>query len=157
MTITLLVIGKTNVDFVVTGIKEYAKRLTRYIRYDIVVLADVKGAASMSESQLKEAEADKLLDTLKGYDAVVLLDERGKELRSSEFAQYLDKRMVSGTKRLCFVVGGAYGYSDRVYSLYKERLSISKMTFSHQMIRLLFTEQLYRGLSILNGSPYHHE
>lgn len=157
MTVTLLVIGKTNVDFVIAGIAEYSKRLQRYIKYDISVLADVKGASSLTSAQLKEAEADRLLDSLKGYDAVVLLDERGRELRSSEFASYLDKRMVGGTRRLCFVVGGAYGYSDRVYALYKERLSLSKMTFSHQMIRLLFTEQLYRGFSILNGSPYHHE
>ncbi len=157
MTVTLLVIGKTNVDFVIAGIEEYSKRLKRYIKYDIQVIADVKNASSLTPAQLKEAEADKFLDVLKGFDSVVLLDEKGREFRSSEFAGYLNQKMVSQTRKLCFVVGGAYGYSQRVYDLYKEKLSISKMTFSHQMIRLLFTEQLYRGITILEGLPYHHE
>lgn len=157
MTVTLLVIGKTNVDFVIKGIEEYATRLKRYIKYDIVVIPDMKNRAALTPPQLKEVEADRLLDTLSGYDSVVLLDENGKELSSAGFAEFLNKKMVGGTRKLCFVVGGAYGYSQRVYQAYPQKLSLSKMTFSHQMIRLLFTEQLYRGISILENLPYHHE
>lgn len=157
MNIKLIVVGKTNQDYVEKGVEEYFSRLKHYIGFEIIVVNDVKNAKNLSSSILKDKEAENILKHINSTDTVVLLDERGKEFRSMEFADYLQKKMNKGTKTLVFIVGGAFGFSDKIYSLYQERLSISKMTFSHQMIRLLITEQLYRAFTILNNEPYHNE
>jgi 23S rRNA (pseudouridine1915-N3)-methyltransferase len=157
MNIKLIVVGKTNQSYVEEGVKEYFSRLKHYISFEIIVVPDVKGAKNLSSSTLKDKEAENIIKYLNNQDAVVLLDEHGQEFRSKEFAQYLQKKMNQGTKTLVFIVGGAFGFSDKMYSLTSEKISISKMTFSHQMIRLLFTEQLYRAFTILHNEPYHNE
>jgi 23S rRNA (pseudouridine1915-N3)-methyltransferase len=157
MNIKLIVVGKTNQSYVEEGVKEYFSRLKHYISFEIIVVPDVKGAKNLSSYNLKDKEAENIIKYLNNQDTVVLLDEHGQEFRSKEFAQYLQKKMNQGTKTLVFVVGGAFGFSDKMYSLTSEKISISKMTFSHQMIRLLFTEQLYRAFTILHNEPYHNE
>lgn len=157
MNIKLIVVGKTNQSYVEEGVNEYFSRLKHYISFEIIVVPDVKGAKNLSSSTLKDKEAENIIKYLNNQDSVVLLDEHGQEFRSKEFAQYLQKKMNQGTKTLVFVVGGAFGFSDKMYSLTSEKISISKMTFSHQMIRLLFTEQLYRAFTILHNEPYHNE
>lgn len=157
MNIKLIVVGKTNQSYVEEGVKEYFSRLKHYISFEIIVVPDVKGAKNLSSYNLKDKEAENIIKYLNNQDSVVLLDEHGQEFRSKEFAQYLQKKMNQGTKTLVFVVGGAFGFSDKMYSLTSEKISISKMTFSHQMIRLLFTEQLYRAFTILHNEPYHNE
>lgn len=156
MDIILLTVGKTTISFVKEGIAEYHKRLNRYINYSIVELPDIK-KGRISEFEQKEAEGDLILKVLNDSDYVVLLDEKGSEYTSREFASWMQRIMVSGKKRLVFVVGGPYGFSDSVYHRGNTKVSLSKMTFNHEMVRLFFTEQLYRGLSILNGLPYHHD
>ena len=135
----------------------YIKRLTHYINFELVVLPDVKNAKNMSVSELKDKEAELILKHSAKADKVVLLDEKGKEFSSVEFSKYIEKQMNASLKTLAFVVGGAFGFSEKVYSQAGEKLSISKMTFSHQMIRLLFVEQLYRAFTIIKGEPYHNE
>lgn len=157
MKITLLAIGKTNDLHFISGIEEYAERICHYLPFDIEIIPELKNTKSLSEEQQKEKEADLLLKTFRPTDQIVLLDEKGKEFRSVEFASWIGKKAGSGCKRLVFVVGGPYGFSPRVYDKAKERISLSRMTFSHQMIRLVFTEQVYRAMTILNHEPYHHE
>lgn len=157
MTITLLTIGKTHSDFVIAGISEYLKRLKRYIGFSLMELPDARKVRQPDENRQKEAEADLILDYLEGGDMVVLLDERGKEFTSVEFSQYLQKRMASGLKRLVFVIGGPYGFSGRVYDRADGLVSLSKMTFNHEMVRMFFVEQTYRAMTILRGEPYHHQ
>lgn len=157
MTISLLTIGKTHSDFVIAGISEYLKRLKRYIGFSLVELPDARKVRQTDENRQKEAEADLILDYLEGGDMVVLLDERGKEFTSVEFSQYLQKRMASGLKRLVFVIGGPYGFSGRVYDRADGLVSLSKMTFNHEMVRMFFVEQTYRAMTILRGEPYHHQ
>ena len=157
MKIDLIVIGKTNIDFVTAGTEEYTKRLKRYIKFNIVVVSDIKGAKNMNFNEIKQREGEALLPILAEYDYIVLLDEKGKNPSSEEFALWIEQKSIQSIKRLCFVVGGAYGFSDEIYSKSKEKISISRMTFSHQMIRLLFTEQLYRAFTIIKDEPYHHK
>lgn len=157
MKIILLVVGKTNDPHFIAGIDEYAKRIRHYLPFDIEVIPELKNTKSLSEEQQKEKEADLLLKAFLPADRIVLLDEKGKEFRSMEFASWIEKQSGGGCKRLVFVVGGPYGFSPRVYSKAHEKISLSRMTFSHQMIRLLFTEQIYRAMTILNHEPYHHE
>lgn len=157
MKISLIVIGKTGDSYMNVGITEYTKRLSYYIPFDIQYISDIKNTKSLTESQQKHLEGQSLLNSFDKSDYVVLLDEHGKEYTSSEFAKYISKKMISVPKRLIFVVGGPYGFSDEVKSFAKEKISLSKMTFSHEMIRLIFTEQLYRAMTILNNEPYHHE
>ena len=157
MKITLSVIGKTEVGFVRQGIEEYVKRLQHYVSFSIHYIGDVKGVRNMSEAQQKAAEGRALLATLESSDHVVLLDEHGTERTSIDFSEWLQRRMSSGCKRLVFVVGGPYGFSEAVYARADEKISLSQMTLSHQMIRLLFVEQLYRAFTILHHEPYHHE
>lgn len=156
MNIDLVVVGRTNVSFVEAGMSEYVKRLGRYVRFGVVTVPDVKGGGSLSEGELKEREGVALVAALSDYDRVVLLDEHGTERGSEEFALWLEQAMNRSVRRLAFVVGGAYGFSQRVRALTKESISISRMTFSHQMIRLLFVEQLYRAFTIIRKEPYHH-
>lgn len=157
MKITLLVVGKTNDPHFIAGIEEYAKRIRHYLPFDIEVIPELKNTKSLSEEQQKEKEADLLLKAFQPSDRIVLLDEHGKEYRSLEFASWIDKKAGGGCKRLVFVVGGPYGFSPRIYDRADEKISLSRMTFSHQMIRLIFTEQIYRAMTILNHEPYHHE
>lgn len=157
MDILLLTIGKTNISYLKDGINEYCKRLRRFVNYRIEELPDSKRAGKVSESEQKEAEGAILLRQFTDSDVIVLLDERGKEYTSREFAAFLERTMASGKKRLVFVVGGPYGFSQKVYDRADSKLSLSKMTFNHEMVRLFFTEQIYRGYSILHNLPYHHD
>lgn len=157
MKISLIVIGKTGDSYMNEGITGYTRRLSYYIPFDIQYIPDLKNTKSLTESQQKHLEGQALLNTFDKSDYVVLLDEHGKEYTSVEFAKYISKKMISVPKRLVFVVGGPYGFSEDVKSYAKEKISLSKMTFSHEMIRLIFAEQLYRAMTILNNEPYHHE
>ena len=157
MKITLAVVGKTEVGFVRQGIEEYVKRLQHYVTFNIQYVGDVKSTRNLSEAQQKTAEGKVLLSTFESSDYVVLLDEHGTERTSVDFSAWLQRRMASGCKRLVFVIGGPYGFSPDVYARANSLLSLSRMTLSHEMIRLLFVEQLYRAFSILNNEPYHHE
>ncbi len=157
MDITLLVIGKTNSKYLVEGIEEYCRRLKYYVSFNIHYLPDIKNTKKMSEQQQKDAEGMQFLSVVNNSDYVVLLDERGKEITSMQYSEYLQKKMLSGLRRLVFVVGGPYGFSNAIYERANDKISFSKMTFSHEMIRLFFVEQLYRGFTILNGEPYHHQ
>lgn len=153
----LLVIGKTDAAFIREGIAEYEKRLMRYLPYEMKILPDVKNARNMTESLQKEKEGELILEQLQAGDWVVLLDEKGKQYTSVGFADYLAQKMLLGIKRLVFVIGGPYGFAESVYQRTNEKISLSKMTFSHQMVRMIFTEQIYRAMTILKGEPYHHE
>lgn len=153
----LLVIGKTDAAYIREGIAEYEKRLTRYIPYEMQVLPDVRNSKNMTEALQKEKEGEMLLGQLQPSDFVVLLDEKGKQHTSVEFSEYLAQKMLVGIKRLVFVVGGPYGFSESVYRRANDKISLSRMTFSHQMVRMIFAEQIYRAMTILKGEPYHHE
>lgn len=157
MKVCLLVIGKTDASYIREGIAEYEKRLTRYIPYEMKVLPDVKNAKNLTEILQKEREGEMLLEQFQPGDFVVLLDERGRQYSSMEFSQFLAQKMLGTVKRLVFVVGGPYGFSDGVYKRANDKISLSKMTFSHQMVRMIFAEQIYRAMTILKGEPYHHE
>lgn len=157
MKISLLVIGKTDARYFVEAIQEYAKRLEHYIPFEIQVIPDLKNTKSLTVDQQKEKEGELILKTLQPGDYLVLLDERGKEYSSMQFATYIEKKTHTVSKRLVFVIGGPYGFSQAVYDKANEKLTLSRMTFSHQMIRLVFVEQLYRAMTILNNEPYHHE
>ena len=157
MKIGLIVIGKTDAGYFVRAIDEYKSRLTHYIPFEMEVIPDIKNAKNLSEAQQKEKEGELILKATQPGDCLVLLDERGKEFTSLQFASYIEKKMHTVPKRLLFVVGGPYGFSEAVYKAATEKISLSKMTFSHQMIRLIFVEQLYRAMTILHNEPYHHE
>ena len=156
MKITLLAIGKTTDPRLQSLIEDYRQRLTHYVPFEFVVLPDIKNAKSLTEDQLKTAEGQAILARLTPAMEVILLDEHGSEFRSIEYAEWLQKKMASG-KDLTLIIGGAYGFSKTVYQRADGKLSLSQMTFSHQMIRLLAVEQLYRAMTILRGEPYHHE
>lgn len=156
MNITLIVVGRTVEKYLQTGIEEYEKRLKHYTKFNIEVIAELKNAKNLSTDQIKTTEGELILQKLTTSDHVVLLDENGKLRGSVEYANWLQGVMNRGVKRLVFVVGGAYGFSSEVYSRANEKLSLSPMTFSHQMVRLIFIEQLYRAHTILSGQPYHH-
>ncbi|MBD5188721.1 MAG: 23S rRNA (pseudouridine(1915)-N(3))-methyltransferase RlmH [Bacteroidales bacterium] len=157
MEIELLTVGKTTIKFVSEGIDEYLKRLKHYITYRITPLPDIKKNASLNAERQKEAEGEIILSRLQASDYVILLDERGKEYSSIEFSDFLEKQMIAGRKRVVFVVGGPYGFSGAVYERADGKISLSRMTFNHEMVRLFFTEQVYRAMTILRGEPYHHE
>lgn len=157
MKISLIVIGKTNSKFLIDGINEYTKRLSYYLPFSIEYLLDVKNNRKLTVEQQMVIEGNNILNAIEKSDYVVLLDEHGKEFTSMEFSKYIEKKMSSVPKRLVFVVGGPYGFTQEVKDRANEKISMSKMTFSHEMIRLIFTEQLYRAMTILNNEPYHHE
>lgn len=157
MKISLIVIGKTNSKFLMDGINEYTKRLSYYLPFSIEYLPDVKNNRKLTVEQQMVIEGNNILNAIEKSDYVVLLDEHGKEFTSMEFSKYIEKKMSSVPKRLVFVVGGPYGFTQEVKDRANEKISMSKMTFSHEMIRLIFTEQLYRAMTILNNEPYHHE
>ena len=156
MKITLLVVGKTTSVQIESLIQEYQKRLTHYIPFVLQVIPELKNTKALTPEQQKLAEGELILRAINSSTDLVLLDEHGKEFRSIEFADYVQKRMSSG-RDVVFVVGGPYGFSEAVYQRANGKISLSKMTFSHQMVRLFFVEQLYRAMTILRGEPYHHE
>ena len=157
MKITLACIGKTDEKFIQEGIDKYLKRLKHYINFNIVVIPDVKNVKNMSESQQKEKEAELFMKQINNGDLVILLDEKGKEFRSIEFSNYLEQKMVSSVQHMIFLIGGPYGFADTIRERANYKISLSKMTFSHQMVRMFFVEQVYRAFSIMKGEPYHHE
>ncbi len=150
-------VGKTDSEQITALVELYAKRINFYGKFDITMLPDVRNTKNITVKQQQTAEGEAILRRLSEGDYVVLLDEQGDEMRSAEFAGWLQKRMNSGIKRLVFIIGGAYGFSDEVYRRASAKLSLSRMTFSHQIVRALFAEQLYRAFTILNNEPYHHE
>lgn len=157
MKITLLVIGKTTTASIAAGIADYATRVNRYIPFEIVTLPDARASKSMTEAKQKEAEGKLILGSLKPGDRLALLDERGVEMTSRQFSEMLERRAQTVGKRLVFAVGGPYGFSEEVYARADEKLSLSKMTFPHELVRLFFVEQLYRAQTISRGEPYHHD
>lgn len=157
MKITLLMVGKTSHDGLQKLILEYQQQLAHYITYDTLVVPELKNIKNLSIAEQKEREADLILKQLDHSDEVIVLDENGKMVSSVEFSKFLENKMLNSVKRIVFVIGGPFGFSPRVYNRANQQLSLSAMTFSHQMIRLLFTEQLYRAMTILKGENYHHQ
>lgn len=153
----LLVVGRTTDKHFLASIEEYVSRVNHYMPFSIEVIPELKDTKKLSEQEQKQRESELIQKALQPSDYLVLLDEHGTEYRSVEFAQWIQKKLASSPRRLIFLVGGPYGFANNIYEIAKEKISISKMTFSHQMIRLLFVEQIYRAMTILNGEPYHHE
>lgn len=152
----LILVGKTTDRHFQAGIADYVERISHYMPFDLVTIPELKNTKSLTEEQQKVAEGELIMRQLQTGDTVVLLDEHGRELRSVEFALWLEQKRNTA-RRLVFVIGGPYGFSEAVYARANEQLSLSKMTFSHQMVRLVFTEQVYRACTIIRGEPYHHE
>ena len=157
MNIELIVVGKTDQEEVEALVEMYAKRINRYCKFSITTLADVRNTKNMASSRQKQLEGESILRLVGEGDCLTLMDERGAQYTSMEYAQWLQKRMLSGAKRLVLVIGGPYGFSEEVYKRADQKISLSKMTFSHQIVRAIFTEQLYRAFTILHNEPYHHE
>lgn len=157
MKIELLVVGRTATPYIQEGVDVYVKRLAHYIPYEVRTLADIKTTRGLTAERQKELEGDMLLRQMQAGDRVILLDERGREMTSRDFASYIDRAMNAAPRRMLFVVGGPYGFAKSVYDRADDLLSLSRMTFSHEMVRLFFSEQLYRAMTILHGEPYHHD
>lgn len=157
MKIMLIVVGKTVEKWLCTGIDEYVSRLTHFCQFEMQVIPDLKNTKNMDFQTQKVREGESILKLLQPGDDIFLLDDKGREMTSPEMASWLEKRMSQSSKRLVFIIGGPYGFSSDVYERAPGRLSLSRMTFSHQMVRLIFVEQLYRAFTILNNMPYHHE
>lgn len=156
MKITLIVIGKTDNKNLISLMQDYSKRLGHYIQFEMNVIPDIKNAKNLSETLQKKAEGDEILKRITSSETLILLDEKGKSYSSEKFSEFLQKKMNSGLKNLVFVIGGPYGFSDEIYDRANGKISLSSMTFSHQMVRLFFIEQLYRAFTILRNEPYHH-
>lgn len=156
MKTNLILVGKTTNKHLATLIDDYVKRIGHYMPFEVTIVPDLKNTKALSEEQQKEREGELILQRLKPSDTVVLLDERGAEFTSIKFSQWLERKQVAG-KNLVFVIGGPYGFSKAVYNRADEQLSLSRMAFSHQLIRVVFAEQLYRACTIIKGEPYHHE
>ena len=157
MNITLLTVGKTDRNWVWDGVETYRSRLKHYIPFSLVEIPELKNVSSLSKEQIKEKEGQLILKCLKDTDEVILLDENGREYTSKEWADMIGKRISTSGRNLVFVTGGAYGFSRQVYDRASALVSLSRMTFSHQMVRAIFLEQLYRAFTIIKGEPYHHE
>ena len=157
MNIRLLAIGKTDNKALQTLIDDYTKRLSFYVKFDLEIIPDIKNVKNLSEAQQKEKEGELILSKITPTDHLILLDENGKTFSSVGFSDFLQKKMNAGIKTLVFVIGGPYGFDESVYNRGNKKMSLSNMTFTHQMVRLFLTEQIYRGFSILQGKPYHHE
>lgn len=157
MKIVLIAVGKTATDYISRGVNEYFKRINRYLSAEIKVIPDIKGSKALSEDAQKSREGQAILSSLLPGDIVVLLDEKGREMSSREFSESISKRMNQGIKRLVYIIGGPYGFSSEVYERADTKLSLSRMTFTHEMVRLFFVEQLYRAMTIMRGEPYHHD
>ena len=152
----LIVVGKTTSKHISACIADYTERIEHYMPFAVSVIPELKNTKALTEQQQKEREGEQILQRIASGDTVVLLDEHGSEYRSTEFATWMEKKQLSA-RRLVFVIGGPYGFSRQVYDRANEMISLSRMTFSHQMVRLIFTEQLYRACTIIKGEPYHHE
>lgn len=157
MKITLIAIGKTEDKYLIEGIDKYVNRLKHYINFSLVIIPDVKNTKNLTEAQQKTKEAELISKQLNNSDVVVLLDEKGKKYSSVQFSAYLNKLMIGSVQNLVFVIGGPYGFDESIYKRANSSISLSDMTFSHQMVRLFFVEQLYRAFTILKNEPYHHE
>ena len=157
MKVVLIVVGKTVDKDLVQLISNYTERLSHYLSFELQTIPELRNTKSLTAEQQKKAEGELILKQLQGGDYIVLLDEHGKEMRSIEFAEWIEKKMLAVGKRLVFIIGGPYGFSPAIYEKMNEKISLSRMTFSHQMIRLIFIEQLYRAMTIIKHEPYHHE
>ena len=157
MNIELIVVGKTDSREVEAVVEMYAKRVNHYCKFSITTIADVRNTRNMAASRQKQLEGEAIMKLIGEGDYLVLMDERGQQYTSMEYAPWLQKRMLSGVKRLALVIGGPYGFSEEVYARANQKISLSKMTFSHQIVRAIFAEQLYRAFTILNNEPYHHD
>lgn len=157
MKLLLMAVGKTTQPIIRQGIDQYLGRLRHYLPVDVEIIADVKRTAALTFEKQKEMEGEAMLRRIEPADRLILLDENGREMTSREFAGFMEKQMASGVKRLVFAVGGPYGFSPAVYQRADSKLSLSRMTFNHEMVRLFFAEQLYRAQTILRGEPYHHD
>ena len=157
MRITLVTVGRTDIPWVREGLEMYVSRLEHYVPFTLKEIPELKGVSALSTDQIRQREGEGILKLLKPADELVLLDERGREYRSVEFAQWLEGRLAHSGRDLVFAIGGAYGFSEAVYARAQAQVSLSKMTYSHQLVRTIFAEQLYRAFTILRGEPYHHE
>ena len=157
MKICLLTVGKTDIGWVREGLETYSSRLSHYVPFSVCEIPELKNTSALTRTQIKEREGELILKAIKPTDRVILLDERGKEYRSVEFAEEIRRLSHAGGKDIVFVIGGAYGFSEAVYARSVGKISLSRMTFSHQMVRTIFAEQLYRAFTIIKGEPYHHE
>ncbi len=157
MKICLLTVGKTDIGWVREGLETYSSRLSHYVPFSVCEIPELKNTSALTRIQIKEREGELILKAIKPTDRVILLDERGKEYRSVEFAEEIRRLSLAGGKDIVFVIGGAYGFSEAVYARSVGKISLSRMTFSHQMVRTIFAEQLYRAFTIIKGEPYHHE
>ena len=157
MKISLITVGKTDIAWVRQGLDMYVSRLKHYAPFELVEIPELKNVSALTKDQIKQKEGDLILKLVKNSDDLVLLDEHGRELRSIEFSKYLEDKMIASGRDIVFVIGGAYGFSADVYSRANGKISLSKMTFSHQIVRTIFAEQLYRAFTIMRGEPYHHE
>ena len=157
MKITLLVIGKTETDYLKKGIDMYLQRLQHYVSFSVKVVPALKKTKNLTEEQQKQKEGELLFNQISTTDTIVLLDENGKQYDSVGFSKFIQKNMISATRSIVFVIGGPYGFSDEIYQRASGKISLSPMTFSHQMVRLIFIEQLYRAMTIIKGEPYHHQ
>lgn len=156
MEVLLIMVGKTHKTYMSEGISEYQKKLKHYLKFSMEVIPDIKNTGSLTPLQQNTKEGEAILSKIKSEDYLILLDEKGKQHTSEEWSEYLQKKFNSNPKRLIFLIGGAYGFSEEVYKRANDKVSLSKMTFSHQMVRMFFIEQLYRAMTILKGEPYHH-
>lgn len=157
MQIRLIAVGKTDHKAIQELVTDYSKRLGHYIRFELEIIQDIKNAKNLSEQVQKEKEGEMILKKVLPSDELILLDENGKQFSSIDFSDFLQRKMNAGLKQLVFVIGGPYGFSDAVYQRANGKLSLSKMTFSHQMVRVFFIEQVYRAFTILKNEPYHHQ
>jgi 23S rRNA (pseudouridine1915-N3)-methyltransferase len=157
MKITLLVVGKTEDKYLIEGIEKYLNRLKHYIGFTLQVIPEIKNTKNLSEAQQKAKEAELIHKQISNLDTVILMDEKGKKYTSVAFSNYLNKQMIGSVQHLVFIIGGPYGFDESIYKRANGSMSLSDMTFSHQMVRLFFVEQLYRAFSILKGEPYHHQ
>lgn len=157
MRITLLTVGKTDVRWVREGLELYSSRLVHYVPFELVEIPELKNVSALTKDQIKKKEGELVLKQIRPSDEVVLLDEHGRQFGSVEFSKYLEEKLSRGSRDLVFVIGGAYGFSEEVYQRSNAEVSLSKMTFSHQMVRTIFVEQLYRAFTIMKNEPYHHE
>lgn len=157
MKITLLAIGKTEEKYLIEGIEKYLNRLKHYINFNFIAIPDVKNTKNLTEAQQKSKEAELIQKHIQNLDYVILMDEKGKKYSSVDFAQFINKQMIGSTQHLVFIIGGPYGFDESIYKRANGLISLSDMTFSHQMVRLFFVEQLYRAFSILKNEPYHHQ
>ncbi len=157
MKVKLLLIGKTNKSFLIEGENEYLKRIQHYIKLERIELQDIKNQKHLTIDQIKSNEGRLFLEKIKNEDFVILLDEKGQQMTSKELSLFINEKALNASKNIVFIIGGAYGFSSELYERSNYKLGLSKMTFSHQMVRMIFLEQIYRAMSILKGEPYHHE